>query len=376
MTKKLLVMAGGTGGHVFPGLAVAKLLQQQGWQIHWLGTPKRMEADLVPHHGFDISFINVEGVRGNGLLRLAKAPFKLINAVIQARRVIKQFKPDVVLGMGGFASGPGGIAAWLSKVPLILHEQNAVAGMTNKVLAKFASKVMVAFESALPGTIKQVVGNPIRADILEMVNSDDGIDLASRDLHLLIVGGSLGAKVLNDTLPLTLPLLKNTRGVVVKHQVGKGNSEAVRIAYGDQHSKIQVSDFIEDMADAYQWADLVICRAGALTVSELAALGLPAIFVPLPYAVDDHQTKNAQVLVEIGAAYLVKQSQLTPAELARLIDDTNQDIKLENMAKSSRKLGINIACQQVAAGCAELAGVSDTELNTILNIKIEPRVVK
>jgi UDP-N-acetylglucosamine--N-acetylmuramyl-(pentapeptide) pyrophosphoryl-undecaprenol N-acetylglucosamine transferase len=367
--KRILIMAGGTGGHVFPGLAVASLLQANEWQVHWLGTAQRMEADLVPQHGFDISFIDVQGVRGNGLIRLIKAPFKLIKALLQARRVIKQFEPDVILGMGGFASGPGGIAAWLMRIPLVLHEQNAVAGITNKILAKIATKVMVAFETALPGVAKQVVGNPVRADILKLAAEPkpkyESNDSHERPLHLLVVGGSLGARVLNEILPQMLPLLANPRSIEIKHQVGKGNSSQVIAAYqGDD--KAEVSDFIDDMAAAYRWADLVVCRAGALTVSEIAVLGLPAIFVPLPYAVDDHQTKNAQQLTEIGAAKILAQNKMTPAVLASLVDELNQRDKLDSMALSGRILGTNDACQQVAVACATLAGVSANDLNNLL----------
>ena len=361
MAKRLLVMAGGTGGHVFPGIAVAKLLQSHGWEIHWLGTHKRMEANLVPQHGFDISFIDVEGVRGNGFLRLLKAPFKLIKAVHQARQVIKSFKPDVVLGMGGFASGPGGIAAWLLRVPLVLHEQNAVAGMTNRVLAKIATTVMVAFDNALPGVKKQVVGNPIRADILAQVNHRKIGQ--SQPLNLLIVGGSLGAKVLNETLPQVLPLLEARHGISIRHQVGKGNTELVQQAY-QYASNVEVSDFIDDMADAYQWANLVVCRAGALTVSEIAALGLPAVFVPLPYAVDDHQTKNAQVLADLGAATLLPQHRMTASVLAEMINQLNHPQILQEMINSARSLGENNAGQQVAIACAKLAGLTEAEIET------------
>jgi len=371
--KRILIMAGGTGGHVFPGLAVAKLLQHNGWQVHWLGTSQRMEAQLVPQHGFEISFIDVQGVRGNGLLRLLKAPFKLAKAVLQARKVLKDFKPDVVLGMGGFASGPGGLAARTLGVPLVLHEQNAVAGVTNKILAKFASKVMVAFESALPEVTKQVVGNPVRADILALAAQPPVAIIEQKSvaineqkpLHLLVVGGSLGAQVLNETLPAMLPLLTGDRKVAIKHQVGKGNSAKVVKAY-PVDAPVEVSDFIDDMAQSYAWADLVICRAGALTVSEIAVLGLPAIFVPLPYAVDDHQTKNAQQLTELGAAKILVQSTMTPAVLAALVDELNQPTTLNKMAQAAQSLGANDACQQVAAACATLAGASASELNNLL----------
>ncbi|NRA60118.1 MAG: UDP-N-acetylglucosamine--N-acetylmuramyl-(pentapeptide) pyrophosphoryl-undecaprenol N-acetylglucosamine transferase, partial [Psychrobium sp.] len=245
MAKRLLVMAGGTGGHVFPGLAVAKLLRDQGWTIHWLGCAARMEAALVPKHGIDITFIDVEGVRGNGIARLLKAPFKLCRSVWQARRAIKDFKPDVVLGMGGFASGPGGIAAKLCAVPLVLHEQNAIAGMTNRYLAKIADRVMVAFDSALTKHQPMVVGNPVRQDILALKKEPR----SGGALNLLVVGGSLGAQVLNETLPQAMSFLKDSN-IQIKHQAGKNNGDKVRAAYAStaKQGQIEVSDFIDDMA--------------------------------------------------------------------------------------------------------------------------------
>lgn len=359
MSKKLLVMAGGTGGHVFPGLAVANMLRDQGWELHWLGCATRMEADLVPKHNIDISYIDVEGVRGNGIVRLLKAPFKLMRSVWQARKVIKSFKPDVVLGMGGFASGPGGIAARLCGIPLILHEQNAVAGLTNRYLAKVATKVMVAFDGALSSHQPMVVGNPVRDDIVKL-----GRQAVKEDstLNILIVGGSLGAKVLNDTLPLTLPLLDNVL-VNIVHQAGKNNATALQNAYLTnnsqllkQHSSIvKVSDFIDDMAGAYEQADLVICRAGALTVSEIAVLGLPAIFIPLPYAVDDHQTKNAQALSDNKAAIIIPQSILTPQLLAKSIVELSDKNNLKSMHLASSELARVDATEKVAQEIANLA---------------------
>lgn len=367
MGKRLLVMAGGTGGHVFPGLAVANMLRDQGWEIHWLGCATRMEADLVPKHNIDISYIDVEGVRGNGMLRLIKAPFKLIRSVWQARAVINTFKPDVVLGMGGFASGPGGIAARLQRLPLVLHEQNAVAGLTNRYLAKVASQVMVAFDGALMAHAPKVIGNPVRQDIIDLGR------LAvkrQQSLNILIVGGSLGAQVLNETLPKTLVLLKNLN-ISIKHQAGKNNSANVIDAYESlsdaeqENQTINVSDFIDDMAGAYQHADLVICRAGALTVSEVAALGLPAIFIPLPYAVDDHQTKNALYLVKREAAKLLPQNKLNKESITALITELfDQPGTLANMAKASYGAANSDASKKVAKLCQQLSQTDGAELST------------
>jgi len=352
MTKRLLVMAGGTGGHVFPGLAVAKMLLDDGWQVQWLGCATRMEATLVPKHNIKINFIDVEGVRGNGIIRLLKAPFKLLRSVWQARRIIKQYKPDVILGMGGFASGPGGIAAKLCGIPLVLHEQNAIAGLTNRYLAKIASKVLVAFESALVKHQPAVVGNPVRQDILALGTRCFS---AKKTINLLVVGGSLGARALNETLPLALGRLAN-KDVVVRHQVGKDNSAAVSKAY-DGHQNVEVFDFIDDMAASYAWADIVVCRAGALTVSEIAVLGLPAIFVPLPYAVDDHQTKNATVLANVNAAVIMPQASMTAESLAAKIDQIISTDALASMTGASRSLAKTDATKQVADVCCQLAGL-------------------
>ncbi len=367
MAKRLLVMAGGTGGHVFPGLAVANLLRDNGWQIQWLGCATRMEAQLVPKHDIKINFIDVEGVRGNGLLRLIKAPFKLIRSVWQARKVIRQFKPDVVLGMGGFASGPGGIAAKLCGTPLVLHEQNAVAGMTNTYLAKIASKVMVAFDSALVSHKPSVVGNPVRRDILELGTRTY---VEKMPLNILVVGGSLGAQALNQTLPQAVALL-DSASITVKHQVGKGNSASVRQAYGEC-AYVEVMDFIDDMAAAYHWADIVVCRAGALTVSEVAVLGLPAIFVPLPYAVDDHQTKNAAVLANVGAAVIMPQASMTPQTLAQQLEKIMTTDALAAMTGASRALAKTDATLQVADVCAQLAGLASATAE-ITDIKSSER---
>jgi UDP-N-acetylglucosamine--N-acetylmuramyl-(pentapeptide) pyrophosphoryl-undecaprenol N-acetylglucosamine transferase len=351
-------MAGGTGGHVFPGLAVASELAAQNWQIHWMGTAGRMEAKIVPQAGYPISFIDVVGVRNNGLLTLLKAPFKIVKAVIQAHKVMKQFKPNVVIGMGGFASGPGGIAAWLNGLPLVLHEQNAVPGLTNKLLSRIAKKVLTGFDKTFPAQKAgqndkyEWVGNPVRREFAELAVRD-GIDLP---LKLLVVGGSLGAKVLNEIVPVALNSLNQ---VQVRHQTGTGNLAAVQETYMSQTIEpdcYQITEFIEDIPAAYAWSDLVVCRAGALTVAEVAAAGVAAIFVPLPYAVDDHQTKNAQTLVEMQASYLLPQNELTAQRLHELLQGyLSAPEKLIEMGKRAKSFAHLDAAKKVAHCCIELS---------------------
>jgi len=356
--KRILIMAGGTGGHVFPALAVAKYLCQQGWQVRWLGTAERMEARLVPQHGFDIDFIDIKGVRGNGLLRKLAAPFKVIRSIMQARAVIKDFKPDVVLGMGGFASGPGGVAARLSGIPLVLHEQNAIPGMTNKILARIASQVLCAFEDTFDKAEAEVVGNPIREELIAL--GDSHVEPVTDDsLKVLVVGGSLGAKVFNDLMPSVTAAVSKAHSITVWHQVGKGNLQGVKAEYQHlgQDGSVNVAEFIDDMEAAYRWADVVLCRSGALTVSEVAAVGLPSLLVPYPHAVDDHQTKNAQVLVQAGGAFLLPQTILDAnkliGKLQILASDRNELSQMGLRAKSAAVLD---ATQKVASVCIRLAG--------------------
>ncbi|MFT4994070.1 MAG: UDP-N-acetylglucosamine--N-acetylmuramyl-(pentapeptide) pyrophosphoryl-undecaprenol N-acetylglucosamine transferase [Paraglaciecola sp.] len=359
MTRRLLVMAGGTGGHVFPGLAVADTLSAKGWTIHWLGTSQRIEAQIVPKAGYPITYIDVAGVRGNGLFRLLMAPFKIVCAIFDARKVIKHFQPDVVLGMGGFASGPGGIAAWMAGKPLLLHEQNAVPGMTNKLLSRIASKVMTGFAHtfAAQREVKtdpryQWVGNPVRA-AFHALEPKETIQFP---LHILVLGGSLGSRPLNEAVPVALAPLSNYK---VRHQCGKGHLAAVEKDY--RASKVngdswQVEEFVEDMPAAYQWADLVICRSGALTVAEVAATGVSAIFIPLPHAVDDHQTKNAQVLVEADAAYLLPQEALLNNGLGKILTLCfAAPQRLLDMGKRARAMAKLDAAEQVSRCCIELA---------------------
>jgi UDP-N-acetylglucosamine--N-acetylmuramyl-(pentapeptide) pyrophosphoryl-undecaprenol N-acetylglucosamine transferase len=350
--KTLLVMAGGTGGHVFPGLAVADKLKQEGWQISWLGTAERMEAQLVPEHGYEIDFIKVVGLRRNGLKRLLVAPFQIMKSIFQARTVLKNRQVDLVLGMGGFASGPGGIAAWTLGIPVILHEQNAAAGMTNRLLSYFSKKILMGFSGAFSGEKAILVGNPIRKDVLALPNKS--ISDASMPLKILVVGGSLGAQVLNQIVPEALLNLDATQ-VSIFHQTGKGNSASVLQAYAKTSVDYQVQDFISDMASAYGWADLIICRAGALTVAEVAAVGLPAIFVPLPHAVDDHQTKNAKSLVDAQAAILITQKELNANKLSESLTTLSQNRQLLiDMSKNCKSVAMTDATETVAAVCNSL----------------------
>lgn len=353
----ILVMAGGTGGHIFPGIAVADELKAQGWNVHWLGTAKRMEAEIVPAHGYDISFINIAGLRGKDWKTWLKLPFKVLQSVMQSMRIIRKVKPDVVLGMGGYASAPGGFAAWLLGKPLVLHEQNAVAGMSNRFLSNIASSVLAAFPNAFAKKKSvEVVGNPLRGDIVALEQSIPEQPATSK--KVLVVGGSLGAKVLNETVPQAMKQIK-LQNINVWHQTGKGNEETVLASYqqyGLLGENVQVSEFIDDMSAAYQWADVVICRAGALTVSELAMAAKPAVFVPLPHAVDDHQTKNAEYLVSRGAAKLIPQSEFNGTTLGQMLNSFFvSDKVIQAMAKAAHDAAHADATQRVADICKEQA---------------------
>ncbi|WP_159738068.1 undecaprenyldiphospho-muramoylpentapeptide beta-N-acetylglucosaminyltransferase [Vibrio atypicus] len=330
--KRLMVMAGGTGGHVFPGLAVAKQLQSEGWEIRWLGTADRMEADLVPKHGIEIDFIKVKGLRGQGIGRLIKAPFQIINAIMQAKAHMKRWQPDAVLGMGGYVSGPGGIAAWLLGIPVVLHEQNAVAGLTNQWLSKIAKKVFQAFPGAFPNT--PVVGNPVREDVVAIEPPTKRMAERNGDVRILVMGGSQGAQILNRTLPETMAKLGD--GYQVRHQAGKNNQQAVASAYLEQKVlNAEVVEFIDDVAAAYDWADVLVCRSGALTVSEVSAAGVGAIFIPFMHK-DRQQALNADHLVECGAAKMIEQPELTVDKLVAEIQKLDRDA-LVTMATKARE---------------------------------------
>lgn len=342
-------MAGGTGGHIFPGLAVAHELERQGWHIHWLGTKERMESHIVPQHGFDISFINIAGLRNKNWKTWLQLPFKLMQSIWQSIKIIRTVNPDVVLGMGGYASAPGGFSAWLLRKPLVLHEQNASAGLSNRCLSKIATEVLSAFPGAFNHNVNyQVVGNPLREDIIAIdkvkigepqknVESTASKDPGPELKKVLVVGGSLGAQVLNETVPSALEKIK-LQTIQVWHQSGAGKQEQVLTAYKNSAlGNVKITEFIDDMASAYAWADIVICRAGALTVSELAMAGKPAIFVPLPHAVDDHQTKNAQYLVDRRAAKIMPQKSFNAMTLAQTLNGLfSSASKLTSMAKNAR----------------------------------------
>ncbi|MGO1297063.1 MAG: undecaprenyldiphospho-muramoylpentapeptide beta-N-acetylglucosaminyltransferase [Vibrio sp.] len=348
--KRLMVMAGGTGGHVFPGLAVAKQLQQQGWDIRWLGTADRMEADLVPKHGIDIDFIRVKGLRGQGLLKLLKAPFQIVNAILQARRHMKRWQPDVVLGMGGYVSGPGGIAAWLLGIPVVLHEQNAVAGLTNQWLAKIATKVFQAFAGAFKEV--PVVGNPVRSDVSTLPTPQQRMKDRQGPIRILVMGGSQGARILNQTLPKVMEQLDGER-YEIHHQAGKNQHEDVIAAYRTVGiHNAQVTEFIDDVAKEYAWADLLVCRSGALTVSEVSAAGVAAIFVPFMHK-DRQQALNADHLVECGAAVMIEQPNLTVTAMADAIQSLDR-AKLMTMGSKARDVANTNADKIVADAIASL----------------------
>jgi UDP-N-acetylglucosamine--N-acetylmuramyl-(pentapeptide) pyrophosphoryl-undecaprenol N-acetylglucosamine transferase len=349
-------MAGGTGGHIFPGLAVAESLRDQGWDIHWLGAEGKMEQTIVPNHGFALSVLNISGIRGKGFLSLLGAPFRILKAIWSAKKIIDVVKPDVILGMGGFTSGPGGVAGWIKQIPIVLHEQNAIAGLTNRWLSHVATKVLTGFDKTfVDSDIDKFrwVGNPLRS---RMVNSP--LELGDR-FRILIVGGSLGSRPLNQWVPKAFGEAGGDNWQV-RHQCGAGNQAEVRQGYEQYASgalHVEVEEFIEDMSAAYQWADIVICRAGALTVSELAQVGRPAIFVPLPHAVDDHQTFNAKFLVDIGGAILLPQTQLEQNALPNiLLELQSQPEKLKQMAIFANKAAKSDATIDVVRICKQLAG--------------------
>ncbi|MGL4859022.1 MAG: undecaprenyldiphospho-muramoylpentapeptide beta-N-acetylglucosaminyltransferase [Enterobacteriaceae bacterium] len=347
--KRLLVMAGGTGGHLFPGLAVAHYLMAQGWQVRWLGTADRMEARLIPQEGIEIDFIQISGLRGKGIKALLLAPFRIVRAICQARRMIQHYRPDVVLGMGGYVSGPGGIAAWLSGIPVVLHEQNGIAGLTNRGLAKIARRVLQAFPGAFPQA--QVVGNPIRKDLLLMPPPQVRFAGRQGPIRVLVTGGSQGAQVLNRVMPQVAQQMGER--ITLWHQVGQGAQESVRehyLAVGQGEHRID--EFITDMAEAYAWADIVICRSGALTVSEVMAVGLAAIFVPFMHK-DRQQYWNALPLEQAQAAVIVEQPQLSAEKLSAFLQQWDRPTLLA-MAQKGRALAITDSTERVAdaiTGC-------------------------
>ncbi|MDR7150200.1 UDP-N-acetylglucosamine--N-acetylmuramyl-(pentapeptide) pyrophosphoryl-undecaprenol N-acetylglucosamine transferase [Hydrogenophaga palleronii] len=346
-----LVMAGGTGGHIFPGLAVAEALREKGWRVHWLGSPGSMESRLVPPRGFPVETIDFGGVRGKGVITLALLPLRLLRAFWQALAVVRRVKPDVVLGLGGYISFPGGMMAVLAGKPLVLHEQNSVAGMANKVLASVADRIFTAFPGVL--TKAQWVGNPLRTPFLQQPAPAQRFGERSGPLRLLVVGGSLGAKALNDTVPKALALLPLSKRPQVLHQSGEKQIDELRANYIAAGVLAELTPFIDDTAQAIADADLVVCRAGASTVTEIAAVGAAALFVPFPAAVDDHQTTNARFLVDAGAAWLVPQPQFTPQSLAQTLQTATRS-QLMEMANKAKQMEKTDAVAAVVAACESL----------------------
>ncbi|MGP1959463.1 MAG: undecaprenyldiphospho-muramoylpentapeptide beta-N-acetylglucosaminyltransferase [Arsenophonus sp. NC-TX2-MAG3] len=350
--KRLLVMAGGTGGHVFPGLAVANYLKLQGWDVRWLGTANRMEADLVPKHGIEIEFIKISGLRGKGIKAVLLAPFKVIKAIKQAKIIMQRYQPDVVLGMGGYVSGPGGIAAWLSNIPIVLHEQNGIPGLTNRWLAKIAKRVLQAFPSAFSNA--RVVGNPVREAVLALPEPEERFINRDGAIRILVIGGSQGARILNQILPEVAGQLDGK--VIIWHQAGKGAQQMTETLYKKLCGKsdiYKVTEFIDDVANAYAWADIIVCRAGALTVSEVAAAGLPAIFIPFQHK-DRQQYWNALPLEKAGAAKIIEQPQFSTNILVKLLKQWSRP-QLLDMAKKARAISITDATKRVAATLIEVA---------------------
>lgn len=359
MKRTVLIMAGGTGGHIFPALAAARVLRERGFEPVWLGTRQGLEAKLVPPAQIEIEWISMTGLRGKGALSWVGAPFKLLRAIWQSLQVMRRRQPAVVLGAGGFVAGPGGVAAWLTRRPLVIHEQNAVAGMTNKALARLSRRVLQAFPDAFPAGVQaEQVGNPVRREIAALAAPAERFAEHRGPLRLLVIGGSQGAVRLNAVVPAALASLDTALRPQVIHQAGERNLEQARELYAKHAVEADVRAFIDDMAEAYAWADLVVCRSGALTVSELAAAGLPAIFVPFPAAVDDHQTLNAQFLVQAQAAVLIQERDLTPASLAQQLQSllSGGRDQLAAMAMRARDVAIVDADVRLADACVAAAG--------------------
>ena len=354
MSKTLLVMAGGTGGHVFPGLAVADLLKSRGWNVVWMGNPDGMEAKLVPSRGYEMAWVRFGALRGKGLMRKLSLPFNLLSGCWQAFREIRRVKPDVVLGMGGYITVPGGLMAALTGRPLVVHEQNSIAGLANRMLAKIARRVVCGFPGALSKSVW--AGNPVRREIADLTPPAERMAArleTDEPLRLLVLGGSLGAAALNEMVPKGVALLPENERPVIVHQAGAKHLAQLEKNYEEAGVRANCVAFVDDMAGAYEWADLVICRAGALTVAELAAAGIASILVPFPFAVDDHQTSNARFLASAGGAVLLPQNEMTP-EAVSLLRNYSRG-QLLQMAEKARALAKPDAADEVARVCEEIA---------------------
>ena len=354
MSQSILIMAGGTGGHIFPALAVADVMRSWGWQVTWLGAPNSMEAELVPKHGYDMVSVNFSGLRGKGMLRKVALPYNLLIALGQSAAALFRYRPDVVLGMGGYITFPGGMMAAFFRRPLVIHEQNSIAGLSNKVLARAAQHVMSGFPEVLPGATW--CGNPVRDAIAALVEPQQRYAARSGPLNLLVVGGSLGAKAINEILPQALTLLPENKCPSVIHQTGKHHFETVRQLYKQAGVQADIRPFLDDMAQCYANADLVICRAGALTIAELAAAGVASFLIPFPFAVDDHQTHNALFLSERGAALLLPQDEIDAEKLANLIDEHDRE-RLSAMAQKAHEVSKKDAANDVALACKKMAEI-------------------
>jgi UDP-N-acetylglucosamine--N-acetylmuramyl-(pentapeptide) pyrophosphoryl-undecaprenol N-acetylglucosamine transferase len=358
MAGSMMIMAGGTGGHVFPALAVANVMRERGWDIFWLGRRESFEARVVPEAGIAMEWIDIQGLRGKGLLTKLLMPLQLFRAVLQSISVIRRRKPDVVLGMGGFAAGPGGLAAKLTGRPLVIHEQNTIPGMTNQWLSRFAVRVFEAFPNSFAADRgAQCSGNPVRPEMFMVKSITEKLsDYTGRNPRLLIIGGSLGAQAFNELLPAAIKQL-NDKSInpEVRHQAGRDKIDAAREAYSRMNVDAEVVPFIDDMQAAYSWADLVVCRSGALTVSELAAAGTPSLLIPFPFAVDDHQTGNGNFLVNAGAAVLFQQKDLNAGKLAEELEVLFADSgRLQAMGEAAKKLSQPIAASIIADACEEV----------------------
>lgn len=353
--KKVVIMAGGTGGHVFPGLSVASVMQANGVEVHWLGTAKGIEAKLVPEANIPFHEITISGVRGKGILSWVLAPFRGVLAILQSYLHLREQKPDLVLGLGGFVSGPGGVAAWLARVPLVIHEQNAKPGLTNQWLFRLAKRVLQGFPHTFPENPKVfTVGNPVRPEIEALPGPDAKPTESDRAWRLLVIGGSLGAQALNTTVPEALSLLPMDVRPDVVHQTGGKHIETTKTSYDSIGLHVNLVPFMKDMAQAYSWADMVLCRAGALTVAELCAAGLGAVFVPYPHSVDGHQAANAEFMVSNSAAVCLPQSELNPQKLASLLRQfAESPASRVAMAKSAYRLRNPKVADKIYTLCEE-----------------------
>ena len=352
MPRSILIMAGGTGGHIFPALAVADCLRTQGWHITWLGAPNSMEAELVPKAGYKLVTVRFSGLRGKGLLRKLLLPMNLLVALWQSAATLLRHRPDVLLGMGGYITFPGGMMAALLRRPLLIHEQNAIAGLSNKSLAHLATRTLTGFPNVLPHA--EWCGNPVRTSITQLPDPSQRYAARSGNLNILVLGGSLGAKAINECLPQALSLLPKDMRPQVLHQTGKQHFAATQAHYHAVEVSADIQPFLDDMAQHYGWADIVICRAGALTIAELSAAGVASILVPFPHAVDDHQTANARFLSTHDAAMLLPQTELNAPHLAKLLQSLSRP-QLLTMAQAARALAKPDAAKRVAEVCTELA---------------------